>query len=362
MSGEAGEGFALEEPEAAFCGMELSLEEHPLGDIDREEHRPLDRRLGYHRRFGVLGDGPEQRELGDLLVHADDLRSGVYETRFGERLSEAHERLAAFLQESGSLRGFGDLGDGEHSRLDGRPFARGELFGDGDDARRKRHEPFRRLGGVLVGGPEDQAASEEPIAYLVLGERVQELLGDARSEKAEVRIHYRPDGTFLVGLAAKDVFGRAGGEEAADALAHGLRGLVRAAHGAEEGRDLVGLEQQAGALEELVLDRLAGGEGLGDGLAEVDALGEAGVGLAGVVLADAGVAEHHDVEVGARAVRVGVAAAREVREHGERTGEREDAVGAVAGREREVGQFADEARHTGQLFRQRTRVGEGRAL
>lgn len=82
----------------------------------------------------------------------------------------------------------------------------------------------------------------------MLGESVQELLGNARSEQAEVRIHYRPDGTFLVGLAAKDVFGRAGGEEAADALAHGLRGLVRAAHGAEEGRDLVGLEQQAGAL------------------------------------------------------------------------------------------------------------------
>ena len=177
-----------------------------------------------------------------------------------------------------------------------------------------------------------------------------------------MRIHYRPDGTFLVGLAAKDVFGRAGREEAADALAHGLRGLVRAAHGAEEGRDLVGLEQQAGALVEFVLDRLAGGEGLGDGLAEVDALGEAGVGLAGVVLADAGVAEHHDVEVGACAVRVGVAAAGEVREHGERAGEREDAVGAVAGRESEVGQLADEARHAGQLFRQRTRVGEGWAL
>lgn len=51
-----------------------------------------------------------------------------------------------------------------------------------------------------------------------------------------------------------------------------------------------------------------------------------------------------------------------MREHGERTGEREDAVGAVAGREREVGQFADEARHASQLFRQRTRVGEGWAL
>ena len=196
----------------------------------------------------------------------------------------------------------------------------------------------------------------------MLSQRVQEFIGDARPEKAEVRIDYRPGGTFLVGLAAKDVFGRAGREEAADALAHGLRGLVRAAHGAEEGCDLVGLEKQAGALEEFVLDRLAGGEGLGDGLAEVDALGEAGVGLAGVVLADAGVAEHHDVEVGARAVSVGVAAAREVREHGEGAGEREDAVGAVAGREREVGQLADEARHAGQLFRQRTRVGEGWAL
>ena len=182
VSGEAGEGLAFEEPEAAFRGMELSLEEHPLGDVDREEHRPFDRRLGYHRRFGVLGDGPEQRELGNLLVHADDLRPGVYETGFGERLPEAHERLSAFLKESGRLWGFGDLGDGEHSRLDGRPFARGELFGDGDDAGRERHETFRRLGGILVGGPEDQAASEESVAYLVLGERVQELLGDARSE------------------------------------------------------------------------------------------------------------------------------------------------------------------------------------
>ena len=182
MSGEAGEGFALEEPEAAFCGMELSLEEHPLGDVDREEHRPLYRRLGYHRRFGVLGDCPEQRKLRNLLVHSNHLRPGVDETGFGERLSEAHERLAAFLQESGRLWGFGDLGDGEHSRLDGRPFARGELFGDGDNAGRERHMTFRRLGGVLVGGPEDEAAAEESIAYLVLGERVQELLGDASPE------------------------------------------------------------------------------------------------------------------------------------------------------------------------------------
>ena len=309
MPGEAREGLALQEPEAAFCRMELSLEEHPLRDVDREEHRPLYRSLGYNRRFGVLGDCPEQRELGDLLVHAHHLRPGVDETGFGERLPEAHERLAAFLQERRRLRGFWNLGDCEHSRLDGRPFARGELFGDGDDAGRERHEPFRRLGGVLVGGPEDQAASEESVAYLVLGERIQELIGNARSEEAEVRIRYRPDGTFLVGLAAKDVFRRAGREEAADALAHGLRGLVSAAHGAEERGDLVGLEKQAGALVELVLDGLAGGEGLGDGLAEVDALGEAGVGLAGVVLADAGVAEHYDVEVGAGAVSVGTAAA-----------------------------------------------------
>jgi len=162
--------------------MELSLEEHPLGDVDREEQRPLDRRLCYHGRFGVLGDGPKQREFGDLLVHADDLRPGVDEAGFGERLSEAHERLSAFLQERGRLRCFGDLGDGEDSRLYGRPFTRDELFGDGDDAGRERHETFRRLGRVLVGGPEDKAATEESVAYLVLCERVQELLRDASSE------------------------------------------------------------------------------------------------------------------------------------------------------------------------------------
>ena len=192
-------------------------------------------------------------------------------------------------------------------------------------------------------------------------ERGEEFVGDARAEHGKLGKDYLL-AAEEPGLGADDVSRAAGGEEAADALAHGLGGGVSAAHLAEERGHFVRLEEHAGALYEGVFDGFAGRESLGDGLGEADALREARVGLARGVLADAALAEDDEVEVGVGAVKVGVAASGEVGEHGEGAGEGEDAVGAGARGDSPVGQFADEARDAGKGVGHGAGVGEALVL
>ena len=79
----------------------------------------------------------------------------------------------------------------------------------------------------------------------------------------------------------------------------------------------VDLEEADGVDEECVLEAFSGGEAVRHGGHDVEACGEVEVDLARVVLADAGVCEREEVEVGPQVVRVAEVAAGEVGEHGE---------------------------------------------
>ena len=200
-----------------------------------------------------------------------------------------------------------------------------------------------------------QAASEKSVPNLVRREHTQEFVGDARAEHREVGEDYLLSASEP-GLGADDVSGSAGREEAADSLAHRLRRGACAAHLAEEGGDLVGLQQDARTLDERVFKCLAGREGLGDGLAEVHAGGKARVGLSRGVLADAAFPQHDEIEVRVGPVFVGVVAPGEVRQHRQRAGERKNAIGAGASRHGPVRELVYEARHMSQRLRHRAGV------
>ena len=97
--------------EAPFSRMELAFEEHPARDMHGERRRPFDRSASDAGVFGIFGERPEEREFGDLFVHAHHGRARHRHFGLGERFAERDGLLHHLFER---LDRFGRFGDGAH--------------------------------------------------------------------------------------------------------------------------------------------------------------------------------------------------------------------------------------------------------